>query len=87
MSASTASKALKPGHGVKPGDVLTIVLNTRVRVLQVEALGGSAGARPRPPAAFTASPACPDPGGRNAVKRGCIARPELARQPFGLKNG
>lgn len=31
-------KTLKPGHGVKPGDVLTIVLNARVRVLHVEGL-------------------------------------------------
>ena len=31
-------KTLKPGHGVKAGDVLTIVLNARVRVLHVEAL-------------------------------------------------
>ena len=31
-------KTLKPGHGVKPGDVLTIVLNSRVRVLHVERL-------------------------------------------------
>ena len=31
-------KTLKPGHGVKPGDVLTIVLNSRVRVLHVEGL-------------------------------------------------
>ena len=29
-------KTLKPGHGVRPGDVLTIVLNARVRVLHVE---------------------------------------------------
>lgn len=28
-------KTLKPGHGVRPGDVLTIVLNARVRVLHV----------------------------------------------------
>jgi ribosome-associated heat shock protein Hsp15 len=32
-------KTLKPGHGVKTGDVLTIVLNARVRVLHIEALG------------------------------------------------
>jgi ribosome-associated heat shock protein Hsp15 len=31
-------KITKPGHGVKRGDVLTIVLNTRVRVLHVEAM-------------------------------------------------
>ena len=31
-------KTLKPGHGVKPGDVLTIVLNARVRVMHVEAM-------------------------------------------------
>jgi len=31
-------KTLKPGHGVRPGDVLTIVLNTRVRVLHVEGM-------------------------------------------------
>ena len=31
-------KTLKPGHGVKTGDVLTIVLNSRVRVLHVEDL-------------------------------------------------
>ncbi|WP_421696204.1 RNA-binding S4 domain-containing protein [Aestuariivirga sp.] len=31
-------KTPKPGHAVKAGDVLTIVLNTRVRVLQVEGL-------------------------------------------------
>ena len=32
-------KTLKPGHGVKTGDVLTIVLNARVRVLHIEVLG------------------------------------------------
>jgi ribosome-associated heat shock protein Hsp15 len=32
-------KTLKPGHGVKAGDVLTIVLHTRVRVLRVMGLG------------------------------------------------
>lgn len=31
-------KTLKPGHGVRPGDVLTVVLNSRVRVLHVEGL-------------------------------------------------
>jgi len=31
-------KILKPGHGVRPGDVLTIVLNARVRVLHIEAM-------------------------------------------------
>ena len=31
-------KTLKPGHGVKPGDVLTIVLHARVRVLKISAL-------------------------------------------------
>ncbi|MCA3560330.1 MAG: RNA-binding S4 domain-containing protein [Aestuariivirga sp.] len=31
-------KTLKPGHGVKPGNVLTIVLNSRVRVLRVAGL-------------------------------------------------
>lgn len=31
-------KTLKPGHGVKPGDVLTVVLNSRVRILHVEGL-------------------------------------------------
>ena len=31
-------KTLKPGHAVKEGDVLTIVLNTRVRVLHIAAL-------------------------------------------------
>ena len=34
------AKVTKPGHGVKPGDVLTIVLNARVRVLRVEAFAG-----------------------------------------------
>ncbi len=32
-------KTLKAGHAVKMGDVLTIVLNTRVRVLHIEAMG------------------------------------------------
>ena len=32
-------KTLKPGHAVKPGDVLTIVLNTRVRVMHITGLG------------------------------------------------
>lgn len=32
-------KTLKPGHAVKVGDVLTIVLKARVRVLHIEALG------------------------------------------------
>ena len=31
-------KTLKPGHGVRSGDVLTIVLNSRVRVLHVEGM-------------------------------------------------
>jgi ribosome-associated heat shock protein Hsp15 len=31
-------KTLKPGHAVRPGDVLTIVLDSRVRVLRVEGL-------------------------------------------------
>ena len=32
------NKVLKPGHDVRPGDVLTVVLNSRVRVLHVAAL-------------------------------------------------
>jgi ribosome-associated heat shock protein Hsp15 len=32
------NKTLKPGHDVKPGDTLTVVLNTRVRVLHIEGL-------------------------------------------------
>jgi ribosome-associated heat shock protein Hsp15 len=36
-------KTLKPGHSVKAGDVLTLVLNARVRVLHVEALGDRRG--------------------------------------------
>jgi ribosome-associated heat shock protein Hsp15 len=32
-------KTLRPGHAVKAGDVLTIVLNSRVRVLHIEGLG------------------------------------------------
>ena len=31
-------KTLKPGHAVKPGDVLTIVLHTRVRVMHIMGL-------------------------------------------------
>ena len=31
-------KTLKPGHAVKAGDVLTIVLNSRVRVLHIAGL-------------------------------------------------
>ncbi len=31
-------KTLKPGHTVKAGDVLTIVLNARVRILHIEAM-------------------------------------------------
>lgn len=42
-------KTLKPGHGVKPGDVLTIVLDRRVRVLRVTGLADRRG-----PAAATA---------------------------------
>ena len=34
-----SQKTLKPGHAVKPGDVLTIVLNTRVRVMHITGLG------------------------------------------------
>ena len=30
---------LKPGHGVAPGDVLTFVQGTRVRVIRILALG------------------------------------------------
>ncbi|MCA3555594.1 MAG: RNA-binding S4 domain-containing protein [Aestuariivirga sp.] len=36
-------KTLKPAHGVRPGDVLTIVLNSRVRVLRVAGLAGRRG--------------------------------------------
>lgn len=32
------AKVLKPSHDIKPGDVLTIALNRRVRVLHVEAI-------------------------------------------------
>jgi ribosome-associated heat shock protein Hsp15 len=42
-------KVVKPGHTVKPGDVLTIALNARVRVLEITALaprrGDAASAR------------------------------------------
>lgn len=31
-------KTLKPGHAVKAGDVLTVVLHARVRVLRISAL-------------------------------------------------
>lgn len=31
-------KTLKPAHDVKPGDVLTVVLHTRIRVLHVTGL-------------------------------------------------
>lgn len=31
-------KTVKPGHAVKPGDTLTIVLNARVRVLRIEGM-------------------------------------------------
>ena len=37
-------KTLKPGHGVRPGDALTIVLKARVRVLHVEGLAERRGA-------------------------------------------
>ena len=33
-----SQKTLKPGHCVKPGDVLTIVLNSRVRVMHITGL-------------------------------------------------
>ena len=36
-------KTLKPGHGVRPGDALTIVLNTRVRVLHVMGMAARRG--------------------------------------------
>jgi ribosome-associated heat shock protein Hsp15 len=36
-------KTLKPGHSVKSGDVLTIVLNARVRVLHIEAMSDRRG--------------------------------------------
>jgi ribosome-associated heat shock protein Hsp15 len=38
-----AQKTLKPGHAVKAGDVLTVVLNTRVRVLHIAELGARRG--------------------------------------------
>ena len=38
------TKITKPGHSVKTGDVLTIVLHARVRVLHVEAFAGRRGA-------------------------------------------
>ena len=36
-------KVTKPGHDVKQGDVLTIVLNTRVRVLHIEGFAARRG--------------------------------------------
>jgi ribosome-associated heat shock protein Hsp15 len=36
-------KVIKPGHDVKQGDVLTIILNTRVRVLHVEGFAARRG--------------------------------------------
>ncbi len=36
-------KVLKPGHAVGPGDVLTIALNARVRVLKVAACAARRG--------------------------------------------
>jgi ribosome-associated heat shock protein Hsp15 len=39
-------KILKPSHDVKPGDVLTIALNTRVRVLHVAAIALRRGPAP-----------------------------------------
>ena len=37
-------KTVKPGHGVKGGDVLTIVLNSRVRVLRIAGFAERRGA-------------------------------------------
>jgi ribosome-associated heat shock protein Hsp15 len=37
------NKVLKPGHGVKTGDVLTLVLHTRVRVLHVSGFAARRG--------------------------------------------
>ena len=79
-------KTLKPGHDVKPGDVLTIVLNARVRVLHVEALaerrGPAEAARAPLPRARHVRP-----GRTKRRKKRMQAPPEIARQPFGLKNG
>ena len=56
------NKTLKPGHDVKPGDTLTIVLNTRVRVLHIEGLA------PRRGPAEAARLLYREPDARNAEK-------------------
>lgn len=56
------NKTLKPGHDVKPGDTLTIVLNTRVRVLHIEGLA------PRRGPAESARLLYREPDARNAEK-------------------
>ena len=57
-------KTLKPGHAVKTGDVLTIVLNTRVRVLHIEATGRTAGAGRSRPASLYREAGMSGPGGK-----------------------
>ena len=55
-------KSLKPGHAVKAGDVLTIVLNTRVRVLHVRGLGERRGTAEQARTLYTEA-AMSGPGG------------------------
>lgn len=78
-------KVLKPGHGVKVGDTLTIVLNSRVRVLHVAGLGERRGPASEARSLYEeAGMSAPD--GKTPQKEMQDAM-ELARQPFGLKNG
>lgn len=83
------AKVLKPGHDVKPGDVLTIVLNTRVRVLHVEGFAERRGPAEAArllysePATNSAMSAAEGKAPQKRVHR----ETEIARQSFGIKNG
>lgn len=78
-------KTLKPGHGVKPGDVLTIVLNTRVRVLHISGLGARRGPAEEARGLYGEAGMSAQPD--EAPQKEMQDPREIARQSFGLKNG
>jgi ribosome-associated heat shock protein Hsp15 len=78
-------KTLKPGHAVREGDVLTIVLNARVRLLRILDPGtrrGPAEAARR----LYEERGMSEPHADTPQKQ-MQGPPELANEPFGIKNG
>ena len=78
-------KMLKPGHGLKAGDVLTIVLDTRVRVLHISGLGARRG--PAEEARGLYGEAGMSAQRDETPQKEMQDHREIAKQPFGLKNG